>query len=1412
MSSENDVNPPAPNLSHNSSFSLLSVLGRERLTCPNYMDWMRNLRFTLRYENKEYVLDEPIPTINDDSTQKEIEAHQKHYDDANKKGKAAQGKSDRGSKRKVKSDIAPTSDPKEAVCFYCNTKGHWKCSCPKYLKDLKDRKVKKGDHLGIYKTIECISNNGNVILNVGSSYEIDKSKLWHSRLRTSSRVSKPPQFYYGFHIKDDKISDSTLSELDEPTNYKEAMAISQAANGSVVVFLVLYVDDILLIGNDIPTLQSVKDWLGKCFAMKDLGDATYILGIKIYRDRSKRLIGLSQDTYIDKILKRFKMENSEKRNLPLHHGIKISKDLCPKTDEELDKMNRNPSECHWTVIKNILKYLRNTKDEFLVYGREEELEVTRYCDASWKTNKDDSHSHSACEASKEAIWMENFIRDFGVVQTVQDPIEIFCDNESAVRAIRGTLVWALASKFDQGGLRVRNLIFSKIKFTQESRLRYQKAWSPLVYKARDIKIKDSKIVVLNSKLEKISNEKNALDVKIRKFANASQSLDKLFGSQITDNSKSGLGYVSYNDVPPPHTSRFSPPRIDLSHTDLLDFAKLTVKRYEVTPIEVVTQTSSVKIYAPVKENIGAQLIEDWESNKGDDVESPPEKERKNVKPSVHKVEVEIPKQNDKPARRPVKYIEMYRTQRPRVPKAMLTRTGLKLVNSVRPVNPKRNFFKKINTAKEKANTTRLNSAVLNDVRANKGKAVKASAFWVWRPIKLDSASIVLKKHTYIDARGRSKSTLVDFSKGRKAIGTKWVFQNKKDERGIVIRNKARLVAQGCTQEEGIDYDEVFTPVARIKAIRLFLAYASFIGFLVYQMDVKNAFLYGRIEKEVYVCQPLGFEDPDYPDKVYKVKKALYGLYQAPRAWSMIGSMMYLTSSRPEIMFVVYSDYAGASLDKKSASVGCQFLGSRLISWQCKKQTVVATSTTKAEYVAAASCCGQLKQYSFEEIKILFDNTMESIRRSAEEELGQEQKVEEEIAQQEDVEKESSKKVGGRLKRKTSKAREDKDKRQKKQDDPKKLTFIEYVEVISNSEEFSHGTGQDRHDEIHTGRGVHVLHHWLLHVDPSNRGPCGLLHEFLIDFNQTKTTTQDPFIHFTMATTDKESSAAGMNNRPPMLEESDFDSWKIRIQRYIRENTDTEVHTHNNHFFENVNHQVTQAMHLEEKLNSDVDSDIDDYDNIIPYHQYQSNTKVENVPTEAHINNKKEFSTCPSLSTLEIENTQLKEELTVVRIKNDSLRDENVSIKARFQELYKSKVGSNNSVSSGATIPVKPKAVAAGLYAMTLKYVPPQKRINRETNSSLPRKETVTVVNLSNVLVNLPTGIKYIPARSKKVKRVAKPLRNVNKKNRVDSSLSDKRTGFISKFVSVCKTCNECLVFGNHDECVVKSVNEKNPRS
>ncbi|KAI3503879.1 hypothetical protein L1887_32343 [Cichorium endivia] len=411
-----------------------------------------------------------------------------------------------------------------------------------------------------------------------------------------------------------------------------------------------------------------------------------------------------------------------------------------------------------------------------------------------------------------------------------------------------------------------------------------------------------------------------------------------------------------------------------------------------------------------------------------------------------------------------------------------------------------------------------------------------------------NVSMALKDNAWVEAMQEELAQfkklkvweLVDLPATEKEIGTKWIFKCKRDDRGIVIRNKARLVVKGFNQQEGIDYNEVFAPVARLEAIRLFLAFASFKGFKVFQLDVKSAFLYGKVQELVYVSQPEGFVDPDFPDRVYKLDKALYGLHQAPRAWyetlsshlidngfergqidstlfikrkkadfllvqvyvddiifgssneemchdfemvmkgkfemsamgelsyflglqveqkkdgmfihqskyvydilsrfkmedsteystpicvnhnlgpdheseddvdptqyrAMIGSLMYLTASRPDIMFAVClcarfqanpkeshmkavkrilrylkgkpklglwypndsdldlvaytdSDYGGCKSNRKSTTGGCQFLGGRIVSWQCKKQSCVSTSTCEAEYIAAGSCCSQV---------------------------------------------------------------------------------------------------------------------------------------------------------------------------------------------------------------------------------------------------------------------------------------------------------------------------------------------------------------------------------------------------------------------------------------------------------------------
>ncbi|KAL0411076.1 UNVERIFIED_CONTAM: Retrovirus-related Pol polyprotein from transposon TNT 1-94 [Sesamum latifolium] len=255
-------------------------------------------------------------------------------------------------------------------------------------------------------------------------------------------------------------------------------------SGSSVAYLVLYVDDILLIGNDVKMLRDIKAWLSTQFSMKDMGEASYILGIKIYRDRSRRMLGLTQFSYIEKVLKRFRMEHSKRGVLPMSHGIKLSKKQSP-TDEELKSMSDIPyasavgsiqyavqctrpdiayalsvtsryqacaGEAHWSAVKSILKYLRRTKDMFLIYGGGE-LILEGYSDASFQSDDDDAKSQSgfvfklnggvvawksfkqdttadstteaeyiaASEAAKEAVWIKNYIQELGVVPRIAEP-------------------------------------------------------------------------------------------------------------------------------------------------------------------------------------------------------------------------------------------------------------------------------------------------------------------------------------------------------------------------------------------------------------------------------------------------------------------------------------------------------------------------------------------------------------------------------------------------------------------------------------------------------------------------------------------------------------------------------------------------------------------------------------------------------------------------------------------------------------------------------------------------------------------------------------------------------------------------------------------------------------------------------
>ncbi|GJX23616.1 copia protein [Tanacetum coccineum] len=171
----------------------------------------------------------------------------------------------------------------------------------------------------------------------------------------------------------------------------------------------------------------------------------------------------------------------------------------------------------------------------------------------------------------------------------------------------------------------------------------------------------------------------------------------------------------------------------------------------------------------------------------------------------------------------------------------------------------------------------------------------------------------------------------------------------------VLKNKARLVAQGFRQEEGIDFEESFAPVARIDTICIFVANAANKNMTIFQMDVKTAFLIGELKEEVYVSQPEGFVDQDNPSHVYKLKKALYSLKQAPRACLL----MCPKDTGMSLTAYLDVDNAGYQDTRRSTSGSAQFLGDKLVSWSSKKQKRTAISSTKVEYIALSRCCAQI---------------------------------------------------------------------------------------------------------------------------------------------------------------------------------------------------------------------------------------------------------------------------------------------------------------------------------------------------------------------------------------------------------------------------------------------------------------------
>ncbi|KAK1607957.1 hypothetical protein QYE76_031630, partial [Lolium multiflorum] len=742
--------------------------------------------------------------------------------------------------------------------------------------------------------------------------------------------------------------------------------IYKKVSGSSVAFLILYVDDILLIGNDIELLSSIKGYLNKSFSMKDLGEAAYILGIKIYRDRSRRLIGLSQSTYLDKILKKFRMDESKKGFLPMLPGKVLSKTQGPATADERERMSKipyasavgsimyamlctrpdiahavsltsryqsDPGMEHWTAVKNILKYLKRTKDMFLCYGGDQELVVTSYTDASWNTDPDDSKSQSgyvfilngaavswssskqctvakssteseyiaASEASSEAVWMKRFIVELGVVPSALDPLVIYCDNTGAIANAK--------EPRSHKKLKHIKLRFHSIReYIEDGEVEICKVHT-------DLNVADPLTKALPR--AKHDQHQNAMGVSCMMEEGSSISEHMLV---MTGHAKklSDLGIVIPNrlginrvlqSLPPSYKNfvmNYNMQNMNKEFPELfgmLKAAEIEIKKEH--QVLMVNKTTSFKKQGKSKGK---------NKKSGKKAATPPVKPKSGPKPDA---ECYYCKEKGHWKRNCSKYLadlksglvkkkkEEFLTKEVTGRKVELDEIEESLLVDQSSAVPE-NVPVPPTPATEEANDNDHETSNETATEPRRSTRDRATPDWYdpclnvmivdnndEDPATYEEAMMSPDSNKWQEAMKSEMGsmydnkvwTLVELPDSRKAVENKWIFKRKTDADGNITVYKARLVAKGFRQIQGVDYDETFSPVAKLKSVRILLAIAAFFDYEIWQMDVKTAFLNGDIEEELYMVQPKGFVDPKNANKVCKLQRSIYGLKQASRSWN-----------------------------------------------------------------------------------------------------------------------------------------------------------------------------------------------------------------------------------------------------------------------------------------------------------------------------------------------------------------------------------------------------------------------------------------------------------------------------------------------------------------------------------------------
>ncbi|KAL8118599.1 hypothetical protein AgCh_016205 [Apium graveolens] len=759
-----------------------------------------------------------------------------------------------------------------------------------------------------------------------------------------------------------------------------------------------------------------KVWLSKNFTMKDLGEASYILGMKIYRDRFRRMIGLTQGTYIQKVLKRFSMKNSKRGLIPMSHGVSLS-DKMPDVAYSISVTSRyqsNPGEDHWKAVKNILKYLRRTQNIFLVFGGESELKIEGYTDSSfqsesdsksmsgymftlnggaisWKSSKQSTTADStaeaeyiaASEAAKEAVWMRKFVSELGVVPSVEEPIVLYCDNNAAIAQAKEPSCNSL-----QGLKGSRTLEKDEVILRMGKGARV----AAISLGSFSLHMPTGKTIILNNCYYIPSIVRNIVSIPMLDLDGFSFIIKNNECSILRDNVLYGrgilnnglLGHISENRLRTLHKEGLLDPfdfesyptcescllgkmtkspfsghgeraadLLGLVHTDVCGpmskqamgefsyfitfiddksrfryvylmkhkseaFEKFKEYKHEV---EKQTKHSIITLRSDRGgEYLNGEFLDYLKKNGIVSQWTPPYTPQLNGVPS--KSVPQAPYQIWKERKPCLKHVKIWGCP-VYVKKVDPDKLESRSVKCNFVGYPKetlgyyfyidhRVFVSRHATFLEKQFILEENSGSkieLDEPIRRTGRVSHQPERYYGLVIENDNEFSIIDDDdpvTYNEAMSSVDSekwhsamksemesmytnqvwTLVEAPEGVKPIGCKWVYKRKIGADGQVETYKARLMAKGFKQRQGIDFDETFSPVVLLKSIRILLAIAAYYDYEIWQMDVNTAFLNGELEEEVYMTQPEGFLSKGNEHLVCKLLGTIYGLRQASRRWNI----------------------------------------------------------------------------------------------------------------------------------------------------------------------------------------------------------------------------------------------------------------------------------------------------------------------------------------------------------------------------------------------------------------------------------------------------------------------------------------------------------------------------------------------